>query len=122
MKRVVHFEISADDPERAANFYRNVFEWEIAKWEGPIDYWLITTGDEKDPGINGGLKNRPDPSVHTIITIDVPSVDECIEKITSHGGTVVMPKTEIPGVGFHAYCQDTEGTVFGIIEGGPSDQ
>ena len=58
MKRVVHFEISADDPERAADFYRNVFGWEIAKWEGPIDYWLITTGDEKYPGIDGALKDR----------------------------------------------------------------
>ncbi len=122
MKRVVHFEISANDPERLADFYRNVFGWEIAKWEGPIDYWLVTTGNEKLPGINGALKNRSDPSVRTVVTIDVPSVEECIEKITSNGGTVVMPKIEIPGVGFHAYCRDTEGTVFGIIEGGPSDQ
>lgn len=120
MNRVVHFEISADDPIRASEFYRNIFGWKIKKWEGPIDYWLITTGEDSDPGINGALKNRPDPSIQTINTIDVQSIDAALEKIKSGGGKIIMPKTEIPGVGFHAYCQDTEGNPFGLIEGGPS--
>ena len=53
MPRVVHFEIHADDPQRAANFYQNVFGWQINKWEGPEDYWLVTTGADNEPGING---------------------------------------------------------------------
>lgn len=57
MPRVVHFEVHADDPERAANFYSGVFGWELAKWEGPQDYWLITTGPDDEPGINGGWCN-----------------------------------------------------------------
>jgi predicted enzyme related to lactoylglutathione lyase len=122
MKRVVHFEISTDDPERAANFYRNVFGWKIEKWEPPIDYWLVTTGEDTEPGINGGIKRRSDPAVGTVNTIDVPSIDDIIAKIESGGGKVVMPKTEIPGVGFHAYCQDSEGNVFGLMEGGPSGE
>lgn len=121
MKRVVHFEISADDPEKAADFYRQVFGWEIRKWEGPIDYWLVTTGAESDPGINGALKHRVDPGQMTINTIDVPSIDDFTRKIVEAGGGIVMPKTEIPGVGYHAYCRDTEGNIFGIIEGGPSE-
>jgi predicted enzyme related to lactoylglutathione lyase len=120
MKRVVHFEIGADDPDRAAKFYQDVFEWEINKWDGPIDYWLATTGEEKEPGINGAIKHRVDPRQSTINTIEVPSVAAFIDKIVSAGGEVVMPKTEIPGIGFHAYCRDTEGNIFGIIEGGPS--
>ena len=50
MPRVIHFEIPTDDPERAAKFYRNVFGWEIQKWDGPVEYWLVTTGDEDQPG------------------------------------------------------------------------
>ena len=116
MKRVIHFEISADNPDRAVRFYQDVFGWEIVKWDGPVDYWLTTTGDENEPGINGAIKHRVDPKQGTINTIDVPSVDDFIEKVTAAGGEVVMPKMEIPGVGFHAYCQDTEGNIFGIME------
>src|SRR3990172_1844198 len=55
MSRVVHFEISADNPERAVKFYHNVFGWKITRWDGPMDYWIITTGRDKEPGINGGM-------------------------------------------------------------------
>jgi catechol 2,3-dioxygenase-like lactoylglutathione lyase family enzyme len=66
MPRVVHFEISVDDPERAIRFYSDVFGWKIEKWEGPMDYWLITTGPENEPGIDGALIRRQDPAVPTI--------------------------------------------------------
>lgn len=120
MPRVVHFEINVDDPERAIKFYRDVFEWEIKKWEGPIEYWLITTGPEDQPGIDGGLMRREDPSWATINTIDVPSVDDFLKKITEAGGKVITPKTAVPGVGYMAYCQDTEGNTFGIMQEDPS--
>ena len=116
MPRVTHFEINADQPERAAKFYTDVFGWKIKKWEGTIEYWLVTTGEEDQPGINGGLMKRMNSSATTINTIDVPSVDEFINKIKENGGTVVTPKTAIPGVGYYAYCQDTEGNIFGIME------
>ncbi len=116
MKRVIHFEIGADDPERAVKFYEDVFGWKIVKWDGPQDYWLTTTGDDNEPGINGAIKHRVDPRQATINTIDVPSIDEFTEKIVTSGGRVFVPKMEIPGVGFHAYCQDTEGNIFGIME------
>ena len=76
MPRVAHFEIHADQPERAIKFYTNVFDWTIEKWNGPQDYWLITTGEEDQPGINGGLMKRMDPQASTYNSIDVPSVDE----------------------------------------------
>jgi predicted enzyme related to lactoylglutathione lyase len=114
MPRVVHFEIHADDPERAVKFYQDVFGWEIVKWEGPQDYWLITTGPDDEPGINGGLMKRMDPSASTWNTVEVPSVDEFTAKIVESDGKVVVPKRAIPGVGYQAYCQDTEGNVFGV--------
>jgi predicted enzyme related to lactoylglutathione lyase len=59
MRRIVHFDLPADDPNRAQKFYSEVFGWKFAKWDGPMEYWMITTGDEKEPGINGC---RMDPS------------------------------------------------------------
>jgi len=113
--RVVHFELAADNPERAAKFYGQVFGWKITKWEGPEDYWLVTTGDDKQPGINGGLM-RPRGPQKVVNTVDVPSVDEFTAKITKNGGKIVAPKMAIPGVGYLAYCQDTEGNAFGIMQ------
>jgi predicted enzyme related to lactoylglutathione lyase len=116
MLRVTHFEISVDDPERAIKFYTDAFGWEIKKWEGPMDYWLIMTGPKDQPGIDGGLMKREHPGASTTNTIDVPSVDEFISKITEAGGKIIAPKQSIPGVGYFAYCQDTEGNTFGIME------
>ena len=116
MLRVTHFEISVDDPERAIKFYTDAFGWEIKKWEGPMDYWLIMTGPKDQPGIDGGLMKREHPGASTTNTIDVPSVDEFISKITEADGKIVAPKQSIPGVGYFAYCQDTEGNTFGIME------
>ena len=121
MPRVVHFEIHADDPQRAANFYRNVFGWQINKWEGPEDYWLVTTGADNEPGINGAILKRRGPIngdavIAYVCTIDVPAIDEAIEKATSHGGTVALPKMPVPGVGWLAYFKDSEGNIFGMMQ------
>ncbi len=120
MPRVVHFEINTDDPERAVKFYQEVFDWKIKKWEGPMDYWLVMTGPDDQPGINGGIMKREDPQASTYNTVDVPSVDEFSKKITQHGGKVVVPKMAVPGVGYMAYCADTEGNVFGIMQEDPT--
>lgn len=121
MPRVVHFEISADDPARASRFYGSVFGWNIEKWGGPKDYWMVKTGAEEQPGINGGILKR-EGAVNTVNTIDVPSVDDFAARITAQGGKVVVPKMAIPSVGYLIYCQDTENNIFGIIESDESAQ
>ncbi len=113
MPRVSHFEINADEPVRAARFYRDLFGWEITKWEGPVEYWLIVTGPETEPGINGGLMKRM-PGTSTVNTIVVDSVDNYLKKVKSAGGKIVVPKQTIPGIGYQAYVTDTEGNVFGL--------
>jgi predicted enzyme related to lactoylglutathione lyase len=118
MARVVHFEIPADEPERAVKFYESVFGWKIEKWAGPADYWLVTTGEASEPGIDGGIEPRSEGDVTRNI-IDVADVDEYVGKIEAAGGKVVRPKTPLPGVGWYAYCADTEGNVFGIMEEDP---
>jgi len=121
MLRVIHFEIHADNPERAIRFYETVFGWTFKKWDGPQDYWMITTGPQDQPGINGGLIRRMgttsgDAVIAYVCTVDVPSVDQYAQKAVQEGGQVVVPKMPIPGVGWLAYCKDTEGNIFGIIE------
>jgi predicted enzyme related to lactoylglutathione lyase len=127
MPRVVHFEIHAQDPERAARFYRQVFGWEITKWAGPVDYWLIKTGAAPEPGIDGGLLRRqgPDPVdgqavIAYVCTVQVPSVDEWTGRIMAAQGVLVVPKMAIPGVGWLAYAKDPEGNVFGIMHSDPA--
>lgn len=116
MPRVIHFEINVDNPDRAAKFYSDTFGWKFQKWGGPTEYWLVTTGEDSQPGINGGLMKRPHPGASTVNTIGVTSVDDAVATVTKNGGKVVMPKTAIPTIGWFAYCTDTEGNTFGVMQ------
>jgi predicted enzyme related to lactoylglutathione lyase len=117
----VHFEIHAADPDRAVNFYKKLFDWQFQKWEGPMDYWLITTGPNEQPGINGGLVRRQgeidgQAVIAYVCTVDVADVDASTNTATSNGAQVVLPKMAIPGVGWLVYCKDTEGNIFGMMQ------
>lgn len=125
MPRVIHFEIHAEDPDRAIRFYQELFGWEITKWPGPQDYWLIKTGDDRQRGINGGLMRRRgkvdgEAVIAYVCTVDVPSIDNYLQAIPAKGGTFVVPKMPIPGVGWLAYGKDTEGNIFGFMQPDPT--
>ncbi|MFW9980808.1 MAG: VOC family protein [Candidatus Thorarchaeota archaeon] len=120
MPRVVHFEIVADDADRISKFYETVFGWKVQKWDGPIDYWFLMTGDEKESGIDGAFGMRQSDDDVLVNTIDVPSVDEAVKKIEENGGQIIRPKQTIPGVGHVAYFKDTEGNLWGIMESNTS--
>ena len=127
MPRVVHFEIHAGDPERAVNFYQTLFGWTFQKWEGPMEYWLVTTGPNDQPGINGGLVQRQgeldgQAVIAYVCTVDVSDIDASTQTATSNGAQVVVPKMPIPGMGWLVYCKDTEGNIFGMMQGDPSAQ
>lgn len=124
MNRVVHFEIQAEDPDRAAKFYTNVFGWTIEKWSGSeMGYWFILTApkDSKEPGINGGLLRRPTKTPpHEcganayVCTIQVDDFDDIAKKIEAAGGTVAMPKFALVGMAWQGYFLDTEGNTLGL--------
>lgn len=117
MPRVVHFEIMADDPDRAVEFFKNVFGWEINKWENEsVDYWLIKTGEEGELGIDGAIARRPDPNSRITNTIDVPDIDEYAKKVVANGGKLITEKMSIPGIGYLYYFLDTEGNTHGIMQ------
>ena len=120
MRRPIHFEIPADDPARAIAFYETVFGWTFSKWEGPTPYWLITTGADGEPGINGGLMPRRHPDQPCVNTIGVADLDASMALVQQSGGQVVVEKMPIPRVGWLAYCKDTEGHIFGIMQSDPS--
>jgi predicted enzyme related to lactoylglutathione lyase len=122
MPRPVHFELEAEDPERAVRFYTDVFGWKFDKWEQEgFPYWLITTGGPEEPGIDGGLGPRqPGHTPGTVNTIGVEDLDAALAAVQGAGGKVVRPKEPIPGIGWLAYCEDTEGNPFGMMQGDPS--
>ena len=127
MSRVIHFEIPAAEPDRAAAFYGKVFGWKFDKWPGPMEYWMVLTGKDGEPGINGGMVRRMGPAPAEgqpvncyCCTVAVSSVDDYVAKATAGGGTVAVPKMPIPGVGWLAYVKDTEGNILGLMASDPT--
>jgi uncharacterized protein YndB with AHSA1/START domain/predicted enzyme related to lactoylglutathione lyase len=115
MPKIIHFEIPADNPERAIEFYEKVFGWKIMKWEGEFDYWLVEAGGEDEPGINGAIKPKDfGSSISDVINVD--SYDEFAGKIQAEGGKMLTDKMAIPDMGYTGSFQDTEGNVLAIIE------
>lgn len=123
---IVHFEIPADNVERARKFYSTLFGWKIERIEvkkdgETMDYWMISTSSEgndngKSPHLEGGLIKRQHPQQPNLNYISVSSIDEYSSKVKELGGKVVMPKTEITGYGFFAVCIDTENNAFALWE------
>jgi len=133
--RVVHFEIHAADPERAAAFYRDVFGWEIGEWKMPgvmkdeNRYWFVMTApkDSKEPGVNGGLLFRrgaaptPGQGVNAFVcTVQVENFDETAKKVLAAGGTVALPKMAIAGMAWQGYFIDLDGNIFGVHQPDPN--
>jgi predicted enzyme related to lactoylglutathione lyase len=123
MGGVVHFEIPADDQERARSFYSGAFGWKINSMP-EMNYNTVTTtptdeatGRPNEPGaINGGLMGREGELVNPVITVDVADIDATLKTVAELGGSVVLPKSAIPDMGFFAYFKDTEGNVLGLWE------
>ena len=122
MDAVVHFEIPFDDKKRAMKFYTDAFGWQLM--DMPVMDYVMAQSVEVDdkqmpkhPGaINGGLFPRPKDAPHPAIYVNVSSVEESIEKVQAAGGTLVTPKTAIPGMGAYGRVADTEGNVIGLFE------
>jgi uncharacterized protein len=117
---VVHFEIPADQPDRAAEFYRELFGWEFKHLGGPADYRLVQTvptnpkGMPARAGVNGGLMRRMMPGQGPVNYIGVENVDEFARKAERLGAKIVVPKMPVQGMGWFVQLKDTEGNVFAI--------
>ena len=117
---VKHFSINADDVPRARRFYEKAFGWKFEPW-GPPNFYLIKTGTDKEPGLEGALQGRREivagkPMFGFECTLGVLSIDETLAAVEANGGKIVMPKFHIPTVGTLIFFEDTEGNVVGAMQ------
>lgn len=117
--RVVHFEIPCDNPQKTIDFFKEVFGWTFQQF-GTEQYWVVITGDEKLPGINGGLMKKKDPKQPIANSIDVVDIDKAVMNIEKAGGKIVVPKMPIPTVGWLAYFTDPDGNIHGVYQNDPT--
>jgi predicted enzyme related to lactoylglutathione lyase len=129
MSRVVHFEIQAEDVERAKSFYAAVFDWSFEDYSNVTGstYWGIVTGPADQPGINGGLLPRPGPAPAVgqgqngfVCTMQVGAYDDTERRILDAGGQVALPKMALIGMAWQGYYLDPEGNTFGIHQPDPT--
>jgi predicted enzyme related to lactoylglutathione lyase len=119
MNKVIHFEIPARDYERAKRFYSKLFGWKIEDWpQSSTKYGMATTTEKDGGGINGAIMEADSMAETTIVTIDVDSIDQYLDKIVEAGGTIVMPKQKVGEMGSMARFKDTEGNVVGLWQNG----
>ncbi len=128
MGRVVHFEIQADDLERAKTFYASTLGWSFTDWSHVTGspYWGVTTGPESEPGIDGGLQPRPaaTPGAEQgtnayVCTVSIDDFDATHQRILDAGGQVALPKYALKGMAWQGYYVDTEGNTFGVHQADP---
>jgi predicted enzyme related to lactoylglutathione lyase len=112
--QIVHFEIPADDVKRAQTFYKKLFGWQFSSPPGFDDYWGVDLGEDASHGI--GMMARQNPSHGPTSYIGVESVADTLTQVEQLGGNVLVPKSPVPGMGWFATCQDTEGNVFALWE------
>jgi predicted enzyme related to lactoylglutathione lyase len=134
MPRPVHFEIHASEPVASRAFYEQVFGWRFHRWEG-APYWLVSTGDgnpmtgepDSEPGIDGGLVERVGPApaegqpVNSfVVTVDVPDCAGYVQRALTAGGSVAVPLSAVPGIGWLAYVKDPDGNILGLMQSDPA--
>jgi predicted enzyme related to lactoylglutathione lyase len=115
MGSVVHFEIPTENPEKALDFFKNVFGWTYQSY-GEMEYWLVDSGEGKHPGINGAITKKQHLFQNVINTISIDNIEQIIESIKKNGGEIASEIMEVPNVGRVAYFKDPDGNVHGIIQ------
>jgi predicted enzyme related to lactoylglutathione lyase len=119
---IIHFEIPATDIPKLKQFYAGLFNWKIEKYPGPMEYWMMQTVPTDDkgmllrPGVNGGMTKKEHPDQKPVNYISVESIDESIEKVKKLGGKIVMPKQQVPNVGWIATATDPEGNYIALLQ------
>ena len=120
MDSIVHFEIPADDPQRAREFYSKAFGWEVTPMP-EMNYTMISTAPSDENGmptkigmINGGMPKRGQPIDQIVVTVNVQSIDDALTRVEKLGGKRVGDKMAVGDMGWSAYFKDTEGNVVGL--------
>lgn len=116
MPTVIHFEIPADNIDRAQNFYSKLFLWEFEN--RPTEYWRISNNSKNhySQPVTGGMMKRQHKNEKITNYIGVQSLDEYIHRVEMLGGKIITPKTPVSGMGYFAFCIDTEENTFALWE------
>jgi predicted enzyme related to lactoylglutathione lyase len=112
--QIVHFEIPADDVKRARAFYKELLGWQFSNPPGYDDYWAVDVGEDACHGIAMMARQNPDHGPTNYIGVE--SVAGTLANVEQLGGSVLVPRSSVPGMGWFAHCQDTEGNVFALWE------
>ena len=120
-----YFDLTVSNLEDARKFFEQVLGWRFEKFPMPYEYYRIWTGDSNEPGLDGGIGEIKDAPIAggkpmTLITIPVLSLDETIKLVERNGGSVIEPKTAIPGIGWFATCAEPGRLKFGLIQADPN--
>lgn len=116
MSTIVHFDVPAENIDRAKKFYAELLGWKFESWPG-MEYYLITTTNlEGVPGVGGGMGKRMDPSQRMMNYFGVKSIDAAMQEVKRLGGRMLSDKMAVPTMGYLANCVDTEGNTFGLWE------
>ena len=114
MSKAIRFSLYVDDPERAIKFYSDVLGWEMKKSPIGDQHWWITAGPEDEEGLDGDLEGRVGNRT-TVNHFRVASFEDTLKKVKSNGGTVIS-ETPMGDMGYHAFCEDSEGNVIGVFQ------
>lgn len=119
-----YFDLTVPDVLKAKAFFERVLGWRFEKFDMPYEYYRIQAGSEAEPGIDGGIGAAKDAPLSagnplTLLTVSVPNLEEVLALVVAAGGTVVEPRTPIPGIGWYATCAEPGGLKFGVMQGDP---
>lgn len=111
MAKVEHFEIPADDVQRASAFYRDVFGFQYEPWGDDMGMIRPESGE----GIGGDIHVRAEVS-HPTIVITVERIEESVAAVTAHGGELVGEIQDLDENSRYAYVKDSEGNLIGLYD------
>jgi uncharacterized protein len=113
---LAHFSINADDVDRSRAFYEKVFGWRFTPWGPPGFYQIDRVGE----GVRGALQQRrslrPGERVGFECTMSVSSIDATEKAVRAAGGTILLQRSVIAGVGTLMFFADPDGNAFGAMQ------
>jgi predicted enzyme related to lactoylglutathione lyase len=120
MGSVTHFEIYGEEPAKLADFYRDVFGWQIEQMPG-VNYWRVQTSSAETNALHGGLTYRAIPDLNGwLLFVNVTSLDETVALVQKLGGSIVRPKTAVPKTAWVTIVADPAKNIFGIWQADPN--
>lgn len=105
-------------PAKAIAFYTQALGFTTHKWDGPMDYTMLKSGDETF----GGVVTLPTEAAamgsppHWLGYVGVDDLNASVAKAAALGGKVLKGVTTIPNAGQFAVLRDPTGGTFALFQ------